>query len=290
MMHRNTHAKEALSGFAKTGATLPKPVATAVGIRARVSEQIQATHEAHRLMGRSMYEAFANDTVDSAELASATLRSGWVPLLGSVELTADDEVTRAVVTHADALVVALREVFDPLALTLSAAHEVLGDVDIRRHHEHILGLGAKGFAAWAQAIDAAERILPISYTWQAIATAARWRLDTEVAAFNLVKWDAARWLDTRPDSRVTAFGSSAWDATRTGWSLHLYSRSELAEFDAAVTDEEHRREGWLNAERSQNFTGTQPRPVPAAAQRAEAAAKAEDQQKSAGSGRRAPAY
>lgn len=253
-MNPNIHAGEALSRFTRTGATMPKAVAAAVATRARISEQIQATHEARQQAGRRLYEAFAADTVDSAELTQMTLRSSWGPLLGSVEQEADTELTKAVATHADALVLALREVFDPLALTLTKAHSVLGNVDIRDHHEHILTLGAKGATAWAQAIDATEKIQPISQAWGSIAAAARWRADSDVSAFSLVKWDAVRWLNTRPDSRADVSGS-AWDATRAGWTLHLYTRAELVEFTEAVADEEQRRASQVKTHQTRSFPG-----------------------------------
>ncbi|MGO1385746.1 MAG: hypothetical protein ACTHU1_13300 [Arachnia sp.] len=240
MLNRTENATNALRAFERTGTKLPTPVRAALDRAAHIRAFIAANTSSS--LPRVILAAIAvgTDPATDPDVAAATARALWAQpgTASALQQAAEAETVRAVHDNADALVAAMVPAFDAAVADLRKAHAVLGDVDLRADHAHILGMGSKAATAWVSAIAAVEVTNDIASAWSAIAQVARWH--EYLFAARMVQWDANRWVGLHHEQRHLDVGADTWAAIRNGWTLRLADSATLHEFETDIAEAQHR--------------------------------------------------
>jgi hypothetical protein len=205
------------------GADLPKPVAEAIAdletlttavasIKPPTAEDVFEAAAAAILDGRNPF-----DDEQVRGLVAARNFSDSGALQEGIKNAGHNRVAEAMTANADTLVGILKEAVDAAGKELTAAHAILGDVELG-NSETILQMGTKAAAAWVQAktaIDTIEKVLP---GWYWLADLTRFASASMDPSFRIA--DLA--IDT-----IEKVGrkANAWAIVKAGGTIDLATRT-----------------------------------------------------------------
>ena len=223
---------------------LPKQVAEAL-------EQVDAVRAAVKLIpphdrqgtARAVADALIQgaDPLTDPDVARAITHAAITQpgVIDHIETAAFMRLWDAVNAHSDDMVAAMRKPFDKAADVLVAAHESIGNLDLKADSEDILKKGGDIAKVWAGAVEASETIDTVILAWAMLGrfintspTDARW-LNLRLINTTAHKFDD---LDL---SRKTL---TPYDAVRLGVPLTLPTLSEYAGRRAAIVEQRQKIE------------------------------------------------
>jgi flagellar hook-basal body complex protein FliE len=205
------------------GADLPKPVAQAI---ADLETLTTAVASIKPPTAEDVFEAAADAILDGRNpfddeqvraLTAARNFSGSGALQEGIKNAGQDRIAQAMTANADTLVGILKEAVDAAGKKLTAAHAILGDVDLE-DSETILQMGTKAAAAWVQAKTAIQTIDNVIPGWYWLAELTRFANASIDPSFRLADLD----LDT-----IEKVGrkANAWAIVKAGGTIDLATRT-----------------------------------------------------------------
>lgn len=194
------------------------------------------------------------DRSDVADLVRATLAAGRDPLddeavaaamygyqLRQVvgDLLTQQGVTarqQAAVASLDELTELLRPVFEPAAAAVTAAHRVLGDVDLT-DPAAILRRDRNAGAAFNDLTEYSQIINDVRFVWHWLANARSSSIRDGLGYACIVGHDLEHWIAEPINTTREPI-----DLLRDGWTLELHTYTETAEFLDEADRERRRRD------------------------------------------------
>jgi len=232
-------ARQLLTHTQTLGLQLPKPVLEAYARVEKIRAGI-ASIPPHSLTGVAAAVAGAlgrdADPLTDPEVARAiALNVITMPAtIDHIEGTSFWPLSEALTEYQDDIVAALRKPFYQAATVLVAAHESIGDLDLKEDSQAILKKGGTIASVWAGAVEASKLIDTIVVTWVGLSQLVRPEpADRRWLNLRLVNPTAEVWNDLD----LARVQLTPWDAVRAGLALTLPTRSEYTERRAAIVEQ-----------------------------------------------------
>lgn len=209
--------------FKTIGADLPKPVAQAIADLETLSTAVASIKPP---TAEDVFEAAADAILDGRNpfddeqvrgLTAARNFSGSGALQEGIKNAGHNRVAEAMTANADTLVGILKEAVDAAGKKLTAAHAILGDVELD-DSETVLQMGTKAAAAWVQAKTAIETIDQVLPGWYWLADLTRFANASIDPTFRLAD------IDLHIIEKVGR-KANAWAIVKAGGTIDLATRT-----------------------------------------------------------------
>jgi len=153
--------------------------------------------------------------------------------LDGVETSALMRLWEAVNEHSDEMVDAMRKPFDKAAEVLVAAHEQIGDLDLKADSEAILKKGGGIASAYTGAVEASEAINAVTLAWSMLDNlAGTSQVDPRWVALRITNPQAGKFDELELERKSLA----PYEAVRLGLPLSLPTLPEYTQRRAAITE------------------------------------------------------
>jgi hypothetical protein len=223
------------------GATVPKTAAD------DFEHLLAVIDRAHMLKAELRHDigarAFAaleagKDPFDDPAVHQAAARCVLTDHFGGVEQALDARAQQFMEDHAVALLGCFAVPFDQAADKITAALELLGDIDLT-DTKAIARKGPEAAAAWAEVQQAEQTITRILQMWKTLRGVSHAvPFDKRNAALIVADIPPADWLA----QTTTTAELGAWDLARKGWPLSFATPDTYRERLAAIAAESTRRQ------------------------------------------------
>lgn len=211
-------------------ATFPKPVATAIADQDRLAVAVSALPSSSYTNLMAAVAAALLDGRDPLDdetvrrLATARILEGTSDhqsLAYGVAKAAEQRIVDALTANADAILADLKKAVDAAGERLTAAHEILGDVDLGDTAAVLRG-GPTAATAWATAKEAVGTIRTIDAGWFALGHITRHVSPDTATTLRLadVSLDDYEQLGHRADP---------WDLVRAGATINMATRATVGD-------------------------------------------------------------
>lgn len=233
-----TAARQLFAAVQTLDLKLPKPVETAReqldAVRAAV-ENI-APHD-NQAPARAVADALiqgADPLTDPGVARALTHHAITQPgVIDHVEGAALTRLWEAVNAHSDETVAAMRKPFDKAAEVLVAAHERIGDLDLKKDSEAILKKGGDIAKAYTGAVEASATIDTVILAWSMLGQfVGNSQPDPRWLALRITNPPAGKFDELDMERKAL----TAWDALRAGLSLDLPTLPGYEQRRAAITE------------------------------------------------------
>ena len=238
------------------GTKLPAPIVTALKRREDVLNAARGFATGQGVGGAVTAALLAgNDpAADPAVQRAVTARALMAENIATqVEEEIEARTVQAYVEHVDAMVAAWSVPFDTATATLTAAHDLLGDVALD-DAPAILQMGPAAATAWGEARAADAAIEHILSGWFALVTVTR---TASLDRRHIILRKAAVTFEQWRDQELPERNLSAWDATRAGLTLALPTPVEYRARIKALEDGRN-QQAWSQAEAAKDYNGRRP--------------------------------
>lgn len=248
MTHNAPTARTLITVFMDLGAELPEPVTQSIQnvealTTAAAAVNVPTAEDIHEAAADAILEGrnpFEDQRVQALAAARSFSDSG--ALQQGINGVAYNRVIAAFTAHADELVDTLKKEVDAAGAKLTAAHAILGEVDLK-DTETILALGPKAAEAWIDAKAANTTIDRLLTGWYWLADLTRFASPSLSPTFRLADLD----IDT-----IQAIGrkANAWAIVKAGGTIDLATR-------ATAKERERRYSAGLKAQAAERDSATQ---------------------------------
>ncbi|WP_148574958.1 hypothetical protein [Nocardioides caldifontis] len=227
--------------FTAIGATLPKPVTTALTdadklahanpIPSVTGEQIADAIAACILEDR---DPLTDDEVQRLVTAQALGGVTGRNVTYGLGTAGERRVVAAMRAHADTILGALSKAARTAGETLTDAHAIIGDHDLGES-EVVLKLGPEAARRWAEARDALTLLRKIDGAWVALANLTRFASTTVEPALRLADLNLATF-------EKVGRKADAWAIVRAGAVIDLADATTIRERSQRLSDEREARQ------------------------------------------------
>jgi hypothetical protein len=252
MSHTRAHLSNLRTALTVAGADWPKPIAAALADADRVAQQVTTLDGATaEQVGDAVVAAILDgrDPLDDEQVrrvaTARALRGTGDGILEHLTAAATERRTLAAVAdHADTIADTLCTAADAAGERLHAAHETLGDVDLK-DAAAVLSRGPQASRAWTEATEAVTSLRHLDHGILALAQLTRSGSTAQSAG------STVRFADVTLAQRdKLGHKADPWDLVRAGATIALADLDEIRErVDALDLERQQRQDAHDGASR-----------------------------------------